>query len=564
MKIPFISNKINTNQKCGNPHAKFAVQTNLPQYNILSNAYYQPNLHNTFTGTWFEDNVIKKVHNKEYQGQGLYNGNYIDFAKVGTDFLSKEPVDLTKATDNEVYAYWHANALREAYECTWVRRFNKYNMVKPLALFHNLEAQDVSKLYSENLDILLNKSRGLSLDIPITNKKGELSLDCVVFDTETTGVNINKGSPQDWDKIIQIGAIQVKNGKINQKSAYSQLINPERHIPEGATQVHGITDEMVKDKPTMEKVLTKFLDNYMNKENGIIVAYNSKFDMTLLNNAIREHNVYSHKDLKQKQMYKVLDPFLIMQRIHPYLGARKRLSEQYQFLFCKNMDNAHDAFSDVKGTVDLLKYTLYYLSENRKNKSIPLTLREVLIFQNGGKVENIDIPYDSERANANVNYKKSYIYTPVNVDNYFKGYKLTKKALKEIAPIIGEDNVKRLTAEAIVNQEITLDDNGYKHPNNPAETKRIPNERGFVNAFYVLRKNAKMVIGFAKLEPYGDKTKEEIEELVLEKSKLYINQDNIQMWIKNTNPKDIKDGNDLPNLTIARKVMKENKDDDDF
>lgn len=56
------------------------------------------------------------------------------------------------------------------------------------------------------------------------------------------------------------------------------------------------------------------------------------------------------------------------------------------------MENAHDAFADVKGTVDVLKYTLYYLSEHRKDKSKPLTLREVLLFQNGCNVANIDIP----------------------------------------------------------------------------------------------------------------------------------------------------------------------------
>lgn len=69
---------------------------------------------------------------------------------------------------------------------------------------------------------------------------------------------------------------------------------------------------------------------------------------------------------------------------------------------------AHDAFADVKGTVDVLKYTLYYLSEHRKDKSKPLTLREVLLFQNDCNVANIDIPFDSDRCNDSVNMRASY------------------------------------------------------------------------------------------------------------------------------------------------------------
>lgn len=43
----------------------------------------------------------------------------------------------------------------------------------------------------------------------------------------------------------------------------------------------------------------------------------------MLNNAIKEHNSYSADELKPKRYFKVLDPFLLMQRIHPYLGASK-------------------------------------------------------------------------------------------------------------------------------------------------------------------------------------------------------------------------------------------------
>lgn len=553
MKVYPVSYK-NFSKMPENKKAKSSLPQIYPQINNISNYFYAP----AFKGLWLEKNIIKKVEGKQYQGLGLFTeDDCIDFSKVGTKFLNQEPLDISSASDNEVYAYWHANALRETYETTWVRRFNQHNMTKPLAVFHTLNSQKAKKHFAINLTELFNTKLYGSLDIPITDKEGNLSINCTVFDTETTGTNIEDVS-RPLDKIIQIGSIQVKKGKVLDKTAYSKLINPEMPIPSAASDVHGITDEDVKNMPTMEQVLKDFLTNHLNKQNGIIVAYNSKFDLTLLNNAIKEHNTYSHEDFKLKQSFKVLDPFILIQRIHPYLGVRKKLSEQYQFLFAKNMENAHDAFADVKGTVDILKYCLYYLEKNRKDKFKPLTLREVLIFQNGGKVENIAIPLDLEGCNSRVNFAKSYTHVPLSVDNYFKGYKLTSSKLKELAPLIGYENVQKLKENDVVNQECTLTPkDGYEI--HPAETKRLPKKAGVENSFYVMKKNFLKVLGFAELEPFGDLSKEQIEEIILNNSKLYVHNDIVDVWMKNTNPLDIKDGNDLPDLEIARKVISENK-----
>ncbi|MDD3237128.1 MAG: 3'-5' exonuclease [Candidatus Gastranaerophilales bacterium] len=507
-----------------------------------------------FTGLWFENNIVKKVEGKKYQGKGLYtpNGHYVDFNKVGWEHLSKEPLDLRTATDTEIYAFQHANALAETNDTTWVRRYNNYNVTKPLATFHTLNSQKSKASFSTNLTALHDVSIHKSLDVPITDDNGKLSLDCTVFDTETTGVNLTDTS-KPLDKIIQIGALQVKDGDIVTDSGYSQLLNPETHIPEGSTAVHGITDEMVQDKPNIEQVLKPFVNDYLNKKNGVIVAYNSKFDITILNNAIREHNSYSHEPLKEKQAFKVLDPFVLIQRIHPYVGAKKKLSEQYKFLFCKNLDDAHDAFADVKGTVDVMKYALYYLSEHRVDKSKPLTLREVLVFQNGGKVENIDIPLDREGCRADVNFRKSYSQVSMAVDNYFKGYKLTPKSLKELEPEIGAENIQKL--QGIKNKQIDLNPkDGY--PINPSEAE--PKKDGGVqNAFYVMEKNFNKVLDFYKIDSYGELSKEDVKAIITEKAKQYIHEDSVDIWMKNPNPKDIPDGNDMPDYKIAKRVMQE-------
>ena len=545
------------------------IDVDIPYFTPVLNRFVP-----TFKGDFFENNFTRKVDGKEYQGLGLMEKNEIgsaewyDFSKVGWEYLSKEPLDWKTATPRDFYVFLQANALAEGYESTWVRRFNYTNRKKMLATSHSIDSRTVKeppskdlkydiykdKSFASNLEELLDTRRHKSLDKPITDVNGNLCLDAVVFDTETTGTNTSDES-RPLDKIIQIGAIQVKKGKIVPESAMSQLINPEIHIPEAASNVHGIYDDDVKNAPVMEQVLKPFVNNYLNKKNGIIVAYNSQFDITMLNNAIREHNSYSADELKPKRYFKVIDPFLLMQRIHPYVGASKRLSNQYRYFFAKNMENAHDAFADVKGTVDILKYTLYYLDKHRVDKTKPLTIREVLLFQNGFEVPNIDIPLDAQGCNANVNFRTSYRPVSISVDNYHNGYMLTKQDIKELEPIIGEENAKKLRNE-VQNEKIDM-----KQPSglpiNAAETRPTPDGKGMENAFYVMKNNFKKVLEFAKIDAYQDKSKEEIIELITDKAKNYIHKDSIDFWMKNPNPFDIKEGNDLPDFEIAKRVMEE-------
>ena len=84
-------------------------------------------------------------------------------------------------------------------------------------------------------------------------------------------------------KIIEIGAVKVRNGQIAEK--YSQLINPGEPVGESET-VHHITDEMLVNAPLIEKVFPQFLDFI---ENDIIVGYNyASFDRPLLDETVRK------------------------------------------------------------------------------------------------------------------------------------------------------------------------------------------------------------------------------------------------------------------------------------
>ena len=75
----------------------------------------------------------------------------------------------------------------------------------------------------------------------------------IVFDFETTGLNCSNG-----DEIIEIGAVKVHNGKIME--TFATLVKPSISIPAEATKINNITNDMVKDAPTINLVLPDFLN----------------------------------------------------------------------------------------------------------------------------------------------------------------------------------------------------------------------------------------------------------------------------------------------------------------
>lgn len=95
--------------------------------------------------------------------------------------------------------------------------------------------------------------------------------DFIAIDTETTGLSIKS------DKIVEVSAILFKDFK--PVSIFHTLINPERNISKKATEINGITKEMVKDAPRFEQIsksLSEFVSGYP------LVAHNAPFDMNFL------------------------------------------------------------------------------------------------------------------------------------------------------------------------------------------------------------------------------------------------------------------------------------------
>ncbi len=94
----------------------------------------------------------------------------------------------------------------------------------------------------------------------------------VVLDTETTGLEVEKGH-----RIIEVGCVELVNRRRSKRS-FHVYINPERDIDAGAEEVHGISSQMLADKPRFGEVLEEFLAFVDGAE---LIIHNADFDVGL-------------------------------------------------------------------------------------------------------------------------------------------------------------------------------------------------------------------------------------------------------------------------------------------
>lgn len=125
-----------------------------------------------------------------------------------------------------------------------------------------------------------------------------------VFDVETTGLY-----PYSGDRICEIGAIRFSPGRRSIRK-FHQVVDPERPISRGAFSVNGITEDMVRGKPTIGKVLPGFLRFI---EGSVLVAYNAGFDLGFLECSLGERR-------SVLEGYRVIDALSLARRIFPGAG----------------------------------------------------------------------------------------------------------------------------------------------------------------------------------------------------------------------------------------------------
>jgi DNA polymerase-3 subunit epsilon len=160
----------------------------------------------------------------------------------------------------------------------------------------------------------------------------------VFFDLETTGTDINK------DRIVEICYLKVwPNG--NQEEKHMR-INPEMHIPEEASKVHGIYDEDVKNCPKFKEEAKNIAKVF---EGADIAGFNSnRFDVPLL----AEEFLRADVDIDLAR-HRFIDVQVIFHK-----KEQRTLSAAYQFYCGKNLEDAHTALADTRATYEVLKAQL--------------------------------------------------------------------------------------------------------------------------------------------------------------------------------------------------------------
>ncbi len=171
----------------------------------------------------------------------------------------------------------------------------------------------------------------------------------VIVDIETTGLS------KYYHKITEIAAVKVRNGK--KVGEFQSLVNPEVPIPRFITRLTGIDDEMVKDAPTIDEVMPRFL-KFLG--NGVLVAHNATFDYGFLHENALEH---LGKGLENE----ILCTRKLANRLLPELPS-KRLGAICEHLGIIN-EQAHRAMGDVNATVEVFNHFLEVMEEKGFRKA---------------------------------------------------------------------------------------------------------------------------------------------------------------------------------------------------
>lgn len=167
----------------------------------------------------------------------------------------------------------------------------------------------------------------------------------IVLDTETTGMNFNGGVPHLGHNIIEIGAVEIINRRLT-GNTYHVYIKPPRMVDEEAIKVHGITNEMLADKPTFSEIAPEFLAFI---EGAELIIHNAPFDVGFID---QEFASLSTPPPKIAEMCTVIDSLQLARRMYP--GKRNNLDALCDRLGIDNSKRVlHGALLDAEILADV-------------------------------------------------------------------------------------------------------------------------------------------------------------------------------------------------------------------
>src|SRR5262245_48625341 len=162
----------------------------------------------------------------------------------------------------------------------------------------------------------------------------------IIVDTETTGLE-----PEQGHRVIEIGCVEVINRRPTGRT-FHRYLRPDREVDPGAIQVHGITNEFLRDQPRFEEVAEELLLFIADAE---LVIHNAPFDVAFLDAELKR---LSGPTRRIGELCKVLDTLALARKQHP--GQRNSLDA-----LCKryNVDNSnrefHGALLDARILLDV-------------------------------------------------------------------------------------------------------------------------------------------------------------------------------------------------------------------
>ena len=201
----------------------------------------------------------------------------------------------------------------------------------------------------------------------------------VFFDIEATGLNVVK------DRIIQLAMIKYVPGQLL-PDEMTLLINPGPVlISEEAFAVHGISAQMLANKPTFDQVADKIWEFIGNSD---LAGYNSdRFDIPMLMEEFarvgKEFSLDNRDTIDVQKIFYKMEP--------------RTLAAAYKLYCDKEMENAHDALADVKATVEVLKGQIhryenvdYVDSDGKKHKdAIRNDMKALAEFTNDSRTVDV-------------------------------------------------------------------------------------------------------------------------------------------------------------------------------
>ncbi|MFH1156571.1 MAG: exonuclease domain-containing protein [Pseudomonadota bacterium] len=207
-----------------------------------------------------------------------------------------------------------------------------------------LETRECQPVKTARKSLVITPSRPEFYDFDLYNRNGDnaglMMTDLsghtfTAFDTETTGLD-----PDHGDEIISIGAVRIVNCKVQYNETFEHLVDPKRTVPLESVKIHGISNDLLKGKPPIEKVLPGF---FRFAEDTILLGHNIAFDMKMLQkNEQKTGIVFLHP---------VLDTLLLSAIAHPL--QTNHTMEAIAARLGVNIMGRHTALGDALATAEI-------------------------------------------------------------------------------------------------------------------------------------------------------------------------------------------------------------------